>query len=105
MAQRTAYARERLAQVEGVELLHEQPVVREFAVRLDAPVDAVLRRCARARASTPATRSARDYPEFADGLLVAITERRSRARHRPAGGRARAQAVAAERRADEAVPA
>ena len=31
MAQRTAYARERLAAVEGVELLHEQPVVREFA--------------------------------------------------------------------------
>ena len=33
MAQRTAYARERLAAVEGVELLHEQPVVREFALR------------------------------------------------------------------------
>ena len=33
MAQRTAYARERLAAVEGVGLLHEQPVVREFALR------------------------------------------------------------------------
>src|SRR5665648_17487 len=32
MVQRTAYARERLAALDGVELLHEQPVVREFAV-------------------------------------------------------------------------
>ena len=37
MLQRTAYARRALAAVEGVEPLHEQPVVREFAVRLDAP--------------------------------------------------------------------
>ena len=32
MLQRTAYAREALAAVDGVEPLHEQPVVREFAV-------------------------------------------------------------------------
>ena len=31
MLQRTAYARKALAALEGVELLHEQPVVREFA--------------------------------------------------------------------------
>ena len=35
LVQRTAYARKRLAEIDGVELLHEQPVVREFAVRLD----------------------------------------------------------------------
>src|SRR3954454_20210749 len=46
LARRTAYARERLAAVEGVELLHGAPVVREFAVRLDAPVGEVLDRCA-----------------------------------------------------------
>src|SRR5205823_11106406 len=46
MAQRTAYARERLAAVDGVELLNGQPVVRAFAVRLAAPVEAILRRCA-----------------------------------------------------------
>ena len=39
LLQRTAYARETLAALDGVELLHEQPVVREFALRLDAPVD------------------------------------------------------------------
>ena len=32
--------------LDGVELLHEQPVVREFAVTLDADVDAVIERCA-----------------------------------------------------------
>src|SRR5215208_2512518 len=35
MLHRTAYARRTLAALEGVEALHEQPVVREFAVRLD----------------------------------------------------------------------
>ncbi|MDQ3741746.1 MAG: aminomethyl-transferring glycine dehydrogenase subunit GcvPA, partial [Actinomycetota bacterium] len=44
LLQRTAYARERLAALDGVELLHEQPVVREFAVRLDAPVGRVIAR-------------------------------------------------------------
>jgi glycine dehydrogenase subunit 1 len=78
MAQRTAYARERLAGVDGVELLHEAPVVREFAVRVDAPVDQMLDRCAEdgIAAGYPL---AREYPEFQDGLLVAITERRSKA--------------------------
>ena len=38
LARRTAYARERLEALEGVELLHEAPVVREFAIRVDAPV-------------------------------------------------------------------
>jgi glycine dehydrogenase subunit 1 len=46
MLKRTAYARERLAAIDGVELLHVQPVVREFALRVSAPVEAVLRRCA-----------------------------------------------------------
>src|SRR5689334_17420497 len=46
LVRRTAYARERLGAVKGVELLHEAPVAREFALRLDAPVDAVLERCA-----------------------------------------------------------
>jgi glycine dehydrogenase subunit 1 len=78
MLQRTAYAREKLAAVEGVELLHEQPVVREFAVRLAAPVERVIERCAE-RAVNPGYALGRDYEEFEDGLLVAITEQRSRA--------------------------
>jgi glycine cleavage system P protein (glycine dehydrogenase) subunit 1 len=77
LVRRTAYARERLATVEGVELLHEAPVVREFAVSLDAPVSAVLDRCAEEGigAGYPL---GREYPEHENGLLVALTERRSR---------------------------
>ena len=78
MVQRTAYARERLAGIPGVELLHEHPVVREFALRLDAPVDRVIERC-RERGVNPGYALRRDYPEHEDGLLVAITEQRSRA--------------------------
>jgi glycine dehydrogenase subunit 1 len=78
MVQRTAYARDRLNALEGVQALHEQPVVREFAVALDAPVDEVIERC-RDQGVNPGYRLGRDYPEFEDGLLVAITERRTRA--------------------------
>ena len=77
LLQRAAYARERLAALDGVELLHEQPVVREFAVRLAAPVERVIERCA-AEGVNPGHPLGPDYPEFADGLLVAITEQRSR---------------------------
>ena len=96
MAQRTAYARERLAAIDGVEPLHSQPVVREFAVRLDAPVDAVLRRCA-AEGINAGYPLGADYPEWEDGLLIAITERRTRA-HIDLLADALERAVAAERR-------
>ena len=78
LVRRTAYARERLAAVDGVELLHEAPVAREFAIRLDAPVDEVLDLVA-AEGIAAGYPLARDYPEHEDGLLVAITERRSKA--------------------------
>jgi glycine dehydrogenase subunit 1 len=77
LVRRTAYARERLAEVPGVELLHEAPVAREFALRLDAPVEGVLERCAE-RGIAAGYPLGRDYPEFENGLLVAITERRTR---------------------------
>jgi glycine dehydrogenase subunit 1 len=76
--QRTHYAREALTALDGVEALHTQPVVREFAVKLDAPVEAVLERCA-AQGVAAGVPLGGDYPEHEDGLLVAITERRSRA--------------------------
>jgi glycine dehydrogenase subunit 1 len=78
LVRRTAYARERLGAVEGVEPLHAAPVAREFAVRLAAPVDRVLDRCAE-RGIAAGYPLDRDYPEHEDGLLVAITERRTRA--------------------------
>jgi glycine dehydrogenase subunit 1 len=79
LARRTAYARERLAAVDGVELLHQAPVVREFAVSLGgAPVERVLERCAE-RGIAAGYPLGRECPEHGDGLLVAITERRTRA--------------------------
>jgi glycine cleavage system P protein (glycine dehydrogenase) subunit 1 len=77
LARRTAYARETLAAVEGVESLHNAPVVREFAVKLDAPVDQVLDRCA-AESIGAGYPLGRDYPDHENGLLVAITERRTK---------------------------
>jgi glycine dehydrogenase subunit 1 len=78
MLQRTAYARERLTAIEGVTQMHERAVVREFAVELGAPVGQVIAHC-REQGINPGYPLGRDYPEHADGLLVAITERRTRA--------------------------
>jgi glycine dehydrogenase subunit 1 len=77
LLQRTHYAREALTALDGVEALHARPVVREFAVTLDAPVDAVIERCA-AEGVACGVPLGGDYPEFEEGLLVAITERRSK---------------------------
>jgi glycine dehydrogenase subunit 1 len=73
MLRRTAYARDAL----GLELINRGPVVREFAVRVPE-LDKVVAD-ARAQGINPGYRLGRDYPEYEDGLLVAITERRTRA--------------------------
>jgi glycine dehydrogenase subunit 1 len=77
---RTHYARETLAAIDGVRPLHEQPVVREFALRLDADVAEVRRRCI-AEGVNPGVdlEALSGRAEDRGGLLVAITERRSRA--------------------------
>jgi glycine dehydrogenase subunit 1 len=72
MLQRTHYAREAL----GLEQINPGPVVREFAVRVP-DLDAFVER-AREAGVNPGYRLDRDYPEYADGLLVAITERRTK---------------------------
>jgi glycine dehydrogenase subunit 1 len=79
LAARTHYARGALAALEGVELAHEQPVIREFALRLDADVVAVKRRCA-AEGINPGVdvQALSGRPEDRGLLLVAITERRTR---------------------------
>src|SRR5271155_295550 len=77
---RTHYAREKLAALDGVEKLHEQPVIREFALRLDADVAAVRRRCIEQGVNPGVDLHALSgRPEDRGGLLVAITERRTRA--------------------------
>jgi glycine dehydrogenase subunit 1 len=77
---RTHYARQTLASLDGVELGHSQPVVREFALRLDADVAAVRARCAAQGVNPGADLHAlTGREEDRGGLLVAITERRTRA--------------------------
>jgi glycine dehydrogenase subunit 1 len=72
MLRRTAYAREAL----GAELITPGPVVREFAIRLPN-LDEVCER-SRAEGINPGHRLKYYYPEYEDGLLVAITERRTK---------------------------
>jgi glycine dehydrogenase subunit 1 len=77
---RTHYARERLAEIDGVEKLHDQPVIREFALRVDADVAAVRRRCALEGVNPGVdVQALTGRAEDRGALLVAITERRSRA--------------------------
>jgi glycine dehydrogenase subunit 1 len=78
MLQRTAYARQRLQAIDGVSGLHSRPVVREFALTLGAPAERVIARCRKAGVN-PGFPLARDYPELGNSLLVAITERRTKA--------------------------
>ena len=73
MAKRTHYARNAL----GLEPINPGPVVREFAVRVP-DLDRVVQ-AARSQGINPGYRLCETYPEYEDGLLVAITERRSRA--------------------------
>jgi glycine dehydrogenase subunit 1 len=73
MLRRTHYARETL----GLEPINPGPIVREFAVRVP-DLDALFER-AHAEGINPGYRLGRDYPEYEDGLLVAITERRTKA--------------------------
>ena len=76
LVQRTHYARETLAALEGVEKLHDQPVVREFALTLDvADVHAVVARC-QEQGVNPGLALTDPHPP---GLLVALTEQRTKA--------------------------
>jgi glycine dehydrogenase subunit 1 len=78
LVQRTEYARRKLGSIDGVEQLHGAAVVREFALRIPAPVDDVIERCA-AEGIGAGYALGRDYPEFEDGLLIALSERRTKA--------------------------
>jgi glycine dehydrogenase subunit 1 len=82
LMRRTAYARDTLAALDGVSAAHACPVVREFALELDVDgvegVARVIDRCA-AQGVNPGYALGHDYAELASGLLVALTEQRSRA--------------------------
>ena len=80
MARRTAYARNLIGSLDGFELLHDAPVVREFAVRSDRPIEELLPLGDESHGPAPKLQVyplGRDYPEYEDSFLVAITENRS----------------------------
>lgn len=80
LARRTAYARRMIGGLDGYELLHDAPVVREFAVRSERPVDEILPLGDEREGPVPRLPVyplGRDYPEYEDSFLVAITENRS----------------------------
>ncbi|HMC53197.1 MAG TPA: aminomethyl-transferring glycine dehydrogenase subunit GcvPA, partial [Acidimicrobiales bacterium] len=73
-ARGTRYTRDALLGIDGVEPVAEAPVLREFAVRTPIAAEAVVERMAEEGflAGVPLP------PELGDGLLVAVTERRTR---------------------------
>ena len=80
LARRTDYARKTIAGLDGFELLHNAPVVREFAVRSDRPVEELLHMSSDPTEPAPyipVYPLGRDYPEYEDSFLVAMTENRS----------------------------
>jgi len=80
MARRTAYARQVIGSLDGYELLHEAPVVREFAVSSERAVEEILPLGDESEGPAPKLPVyplGRDYPEYEDCFLVAITENRS----------------------------
>jgi glycine dehydrogenase subunit 1 len=74
LLQRTHYARQALTAIDGVTALHDQPVIREFAVRMPdgVRVEDVVEACA-AQGVNPGLALVDE-----NALLVAITEQRSR---------------------------
>jgi glycine dehydrogenase subunit 1 len=73
-ARGTRYAREALLAIEGVEPLATAPVLREFAVRLPLSAGEVVDRMADEGFLAGVALD----EEYGDGLLVAVTEKRTR---------------------------
>jgi glycine dehydrogenase subunit 1 len=77
-ARKAAYLREKLLATGKFEPLFTGPYFREFALRCTAAPDA-LNRAAREGGFIGGLALSGDYPELADCLLLAVTERRTRA--------------------------
>jgi glycine dehydrogenase subunit 1 len=75
---KTAYARSRLAAVDGLSLPFSAPVFNEFVVRSRRPVGELLA-ALEARGILGGIPLGGDYPELADAILVCVTEQHRRA--------------------------
>ncbi|HDL48503.1 MAG TPA: aminomethyl-transferring glycine dehydrogenase subunit GcvPA, partial [Actinobacteria bacterium] len=76
-AQKAHYLAERLEQIPGVRRANEAPFVREFAVLLPMEPEIVIEAMAD-RGYLAGVALSKDYPDLPGGLLIAVTERRSR---------------------------
>ncbi|OWY61729.1 glycine dehydrogenase, partial [cyanobacterium TDX16] len=80
-ARGTRHAREAVLAVDGVEPLASAPTLREFAVRTPVPAATVVERMADEGflAGVSLAQLAGGEDDYGDGLLVAVTERRTKA--------------------------
>lgn len=79
-ARATRYAQEAVLAIDGVEPVTSAPTLREFAVRLPVPAATVIDRMAdEGFLAGVALAPGGDDSDFGDGLLIAATERRTRA--------------------------
>ncbi len=80
-ARAARYCRQSLLSVEGVEAAADAPVLREFAVRLPIEPETAIERLIERRLPRRRAPSGRDtrHTEYEGALLVATTERRTRA--------------------------
>ncbi|MGK2957222.1 MAG: aminomethyl-transferring glycine dehydrogenase subunit GcvPA [Acidimicrobiales bacterium] len=79
-ARATRYLRESVIAIDGVELVSNAPTLREFAMRLPLDADLVIERMAEEGfLAGVALGGGHDDGAYGDGLLVAATERRTRA--------------------------
>jgi glycine dehydrogenase subunit 1 len=71
------YAASRISKLEGFELRFEAPFFKEFTVRTSKNVEHVIAHC-RSKGILAGVELSRWYDEFADSLLVAVTEKRTK---------------------------
>lgn len=76
--QKAHYARKKLLQISGVEALFDQPFFNEFAVKLPRSVQDLQNELLQ-KGFLGGYDLSRDYPEYENSLLLAVTEVRSRA--------------------------
>ena len=76
-ARKALYAAEKLTQIPGVKLAFDRPFFKEFAIRVNGDVPKLLSGLT-ADGYLAGLSLARDYPKLADGIVVAVTEKRTK---------------------------
>jgi glycine dehydrogenase subunit 1 len=76
--QKAHYAADQLAKVSGVSMAFQRPFFKEFALRVKGDVPAILKKL-QSQGYFAGLHAGRWYPNFKDGLIVAVTEKRTKA--------------------------